>query len=125
MQRKIALSGIQPSGRVHIGNYFGMMKPCLELEKSLELYLFIANYHALTTVQDKKELAQNTFDLALDYMAAGLDAQKTHFYLQSDVPEVTELAWIFNTIVTVPYLMRAHAFKDSEAKAKEVNVGLF
>lgn len=122
---KKLVSGIQPTGRPHIGNYFGMMKQTIELQNDHECFVFIANFHALTQIQNAKELSDNTLEVALDYLAAGLDPKKTTFYLQSDVPEVTELAWMFNCITTVPYLMRAHAFKDAEVKRKEVNVGTF
>jgi len=123
--KKILLSGIKPTGRPHIGNYFGAMKQFVQLQKEYDTRIFVANYHALTTTQDKKELEQNTIDIVLDYLAVGLDPAKTSLFLQSDVPEVTELAWIFNCITTMPYLMRAHAFKDAEAKNKEINVGVF
>jgi len=123
--KKILLSGVKPTGRPHIGNYFGAMKQFVELQDEYKSYIFIANYHALTTVNDKKKLEENSMDIALDYLAIGLDPQKTTLFFQSDVPEVTELAWIFNCITTMPFLMRAHAFKDAEAKSKEVNVGLF
>jgi len=123
--KKILLSGIKPTGRPHIGNYFGAMKQFVQLQEEYDTRIFVANYHALTTTQDKKELEQNTIDIVLDYLAVGLDPAKTSLFLQSDVPEVTELAWIFNCITTMPYLMRAHAFKDAEAKNKEINVGVF
>ncbi|MDP3957968.1 MAG: tryptophan--tRNA ligase [bacterium] len=122
--KKILLSGIQPSGKLHIGNYFGALKQFVDLQESHECYIFIANYHALTTVTEARTLRTNTHEVAIDYLAAGLDPEKTTLYLQSDVPEVTELAWIFECITTVPYLERAHAFKDAEAKSKEINAGL-
>lgn len=124
---KILLSGVKPTGRPHIGNYFGAMKQFVDLQDDFEkVYIFIADYHALTT-ENKKDLNlnQNCFDLALDYLAIGLDPKKTILFRQSSVPQVTELNWIFSCLVTVPYLMRAHAFKDAEAKNKEVNVGTF
>lgn len=123
--KKILLSGVKPTGRPHIGNYFGAMKQFLDLQNEYESYVFIADYHALTTVQNGKELKQNTLDLILDYIAIGLDPEKVTLFKQSDVPQVTELAWLFNCVTTMPYLMRAHAFKDAEAKNKEINVGLF
>lgn len=125
MSQKILLSGVQPTGRPHIGNYFGAMKQFVDLQKDHNSYIFIADLHALTKVQNAKELAENTLDVAMDYLAIGLDPQKTTLYKQSDTPQVTELAWIFNCLTTMPYLMRAHAFKDAEAKNKEINVGLF
>ena len=123
--KKILLSGIQPSGKLHIGNYFGAIKQFVELEKSHECFIFIANYHALTTLGDKKTLVENTLEVAADYLALGLDPKVSALFMQSDVPEVTELAWIFETITTMPYLMRAHAWKDAHVKTKEINVGLF
>lgn len=125
MKEKILVSGVKPTGTVHLGNYFGAMKQFVDLQDAHTPLVFIANYHALTTVQDAKVLSRASLDVALDYLAIGIDPDKTTLFLQSDVPEVTELAWIFNNLVTMPYLMRAHAFKDKEAKSAEVNVGLF
>lgn len=125
MTKKILLSGVKSTGRPHIANYFGAMKQYVDLQDQYDSRVFIADLHSLTTIQNKEELSQNTLDLAIDYLAIGLDPKKVLIYKQSDLPEVTELAWIFNCITTVPYLMRAHAFKDAEAKSKEVNVGLF
>ncbi|MEK7195141.1 MAG: tryptophan--tRNA ligase, partial [Patescibacteria group bacterium] len=119
------LSGVKPTGRPHIGNYFGAMKQFVELQGKYECYIFIADLHALTTVQNKEELEENTAGVLLDYMAIGLDPEKVTLYKQSDVPQVTELAWIFNCLTTVPYLERAHAYKDAVANGKEPNVGLF
>ena len=123
--KKILLSGVKPTGRVHIGNYFGAMKQFVELQNEYESYVFIADYHAVTTVQNKEELSKGIIDVALDYLAIGLDPKKVVLFKQSDVPQVHELNWIFNCITTMPYLMRAHAYKDAEAKNKEINVGLF
>ncbi len=123
--RKILLSGVKPTGRVHIGNYFGAMKQFVELQNDHESYVFIADYHAVTTVQDKEKLSQGIIDVALDYLAIGLDPKKVVLFKQSDLPQVHELNWIFNCITTMPYLMRAHAYKDAEAKNKEINVGIF
>ncbi len=123
---KILLSGIKSTGRPHIGNYFGAMKQYLELqEKGYDCRIFIADLHSLTSVQNGEMLAEYTLDLAIDYLAIGLDPEKTVIFKQSDLPEVTLLGWIFNCITTMPYLMRAHAFKDAEAKSKEINVGVF
>jgi tryptophanyl-tRNA synthetase len=97
----------------------------VDLQDKYESRVFIADLHAITTIQDRKELEENTYDLILDYLAIGLDPKKITFYKQSDLPEVTELAWIFSCITTMPYLMRAHAFKDAEAKNKEINAGVF
>lgn len=123
--KKILLSGVKPTGRPHIGNYFGAMKQFVELQDEYEAHIFIADLHALTTVQNRVELEENTLGVLLDYMAIGLDPKKVTLYKQSDVPQVAELAWIFNCLTTMPYLMRAHAFKDAEAKNKEINVGVF
>jgi tryptophanyl-tRNA synthetase len=123
--RKILLSGVKPTGRVHIGNYFGAMKQFVEMQNDYESYVFIADYHAVTTVQNKEQMSQGIIDVALDYLAIGLDPKKVVLFKQSDVPQVHELNWIFNCITTMPYLMRAHAYKDAEAKNKEINVGLF
>jgi tryptophanyl-tRNA synthetase len=123
--REILLSGVKPTGRVHIGNYFGAMKQFVELQNDYESYVFIADYHAVTTVQDKEKLSQGIIDVALDYLAIGLDPKKVVLFKQSDLPQVHELNWIFNCITTMPYLMRAHAYKDAEVKNKEINVGIF
>lgn len=125
--KKVLLSGIKPTGRLHLGNYFGAIKQMVELSNSdnFDSYIFIANYHALTTVKNKEELLRDTFDIACAYLACGLDSKKVTLFRQSDIPEVHELTWIFNTVVSVPFLSRAHAFKDHEAKSKDVNVGLF
>ncbi|TAL49047.1 tryptophan--tRNA ligase [Patescibacteria group bacterium] len=123
--KKILLSGIQPSGRVHIGNYFGAMKQFVDLQDTYESYIIIVDLHALTSTQNPEELRQNIIDLAIDYLAVGLDPKKITLYKQSDVPQVTELAWIFECITTMPYLSRAHAFKDAQTQEKEVNVGTF
>jgi tryptophanyl-tRNA synthetase len=123
--KKILLSGVKPTGRPHIGNYFGAMKQFVEMQNDFESFVFIADLHALTTVQNKEKMQSGIFDLVLDYLAIGLDSEKVVLFKQSDVPQVTELTWIFNCIITMPYLMRAHAFKDAEAKNKEINVGLF
>ena len=127
MSKKILVSGVQATGTLHIGNYFGAVKQNIDLGNTddYESYVFIADYHALTTVKNKEELAKNTFDAACTYLALGLDPKKVALFKQSDVPSHTELCWIFNNVVTMPYLMRAHAYKDHEAKNKEVNVGLF
>lgn len=125
MPKKILLSGVKPTGRPHIGNYFGAMRQFVELQDKYESCIFIADYHALTTIQDSKELAQNSLDVAFDYLAIDLDPKKVTLFRQSDVPEVCELAWIFNCITTVPYLERAHAYKDAVVKGREVNVGTF
>ena len=119
------LSGIQPSGKLHIGNYFGMMRPALELAQKSEAFYFIADYHALTTVTDPKVLRENSLDIALDFLACGLDPAKTVFYRQSDVPQVTELTWIFANVTPVPMLENAHAYKDALAQGLTPNAGVF
>ncbi len=125
MQKKILLSGIKPTGRPHIGNYFGAIKQWVEMVEDHESYIFIADYHALNFIQNKDEMKSNIVDLMIDYMAAGLDPEKVVLFKQSDISEHTELSWIFDTITTMPYLMRAHAYKDAEAKDKEICVGTF
>src|ERR1700758_2323603 len=92
------LSGIQPSGALHLGNYFGMMKPALELQEQGEALYFIADYHSMTSLFDAGERRQNTLNVALDFLACGLDAKKTLLFKQSDVPEVTELTWLLTTV---------------------------
>lgn len=123
--KKILLSGIKPTGDVHIGNYFGAMKQFVDLQDKYENMIFIADYHAMTTVSNRAELMQGIVDVALDYLAIGLDPKKVILFKQSDVPQVAELTWMFNCLTTMPFLMRAHAYKDAEAKNKEINVGLF
>lgn len=119
------LSGIQPSGKLHIGNYFGMMKPALELQSQGETYLFIANYHALTSVKDPARLRADTHDVALDFLACGLDPSKTVFYRQSDVPQVTELMWLLSTVTPMGLLERCHSYKDKLAKGIPPSHALF
>ena len=119
------LSGIQPSGKLHLGNYFGMIKPALELQQRGEAFLFIANYHALTTVTDAAELRAATRDVALDFLACGLDPERTAFYLQSDVPEVQELAWLLSVVTPMGLLERCHSYKDKLARGIAANHGLF
>ncbi len=123
--KKILLSGVKPTGRLHIGNYFGAMKQFVDLQDKYDCYIFIADYHAMTTVQNGAELKQNIIDIALDYLAVGLDPKKVTLFKQSDVPQVAELTWMFDCLTTVPYLERAHAYKDAIAKHQEPNVGLF
>jgi len=119
------LSGIQPSGTLHLGNYFGMMKPALELQDRGEAYYFIANYHSMTSLFDPAERRQNTLDVALDFLACGLDPKRTVFFRQSDVPEVTELTWLLGTVTPMGLLERAHSYKDKVAKGISFNFGLF
>lgn len=121
------VSGIQSSGKLHIGNYFGAIKQNVELGNSgeYESYVFIADYHSMTTLTNAKDRMENTFDAACTYLACGLDPSKVVFFKQSDIPSHTELAWILNTVTPMPMLMLAHAFKDSEAKNKDINAGVF
>ncbi len=119
------LSGIQPSGKLHIGNYFGMMRPALDLQEKSDAFLFIADYHALTSVSDPAALRQGVLDVALDFLACGLDPDKTAFYRQSDVPEVNELAWYLSTLTPMGLLERCHSYKDKLAKGLPANHALF
>jgi len=119
------LTGIQPSGTPHIGNYFGAIRQAVELQKKGDPFLFIADYHALTTSPEPADLRANVFELALDFLACGLDVEKTVFFRQSDVPQVTELMWILNTLTSVGFLERAHSYKDKVAKGFIPNAGLF
>lgn len=127
MSKKILLSGVRPTGAPHIGNYFGAMKQFVDLQNinKYECYFMIANYHGLDFIQNADDMRTNTLNLALDYLALGLDPLTSVIFKQSDVSAHTELAWIFDSITTMPYLMRAHAFKDAEAKDKEISVGTF
>ncbi|MFA4975210.1 MAG: tryptophan--tRNA ligase [Candidatus Paceibacterota bacterium] len=125
MSKKILLSGVKPTGAPHIGNYFGAMKQFVDLQKDYDGYVFIADYHALNFIQNREEMQKNIIGVLLDYLAIGLDPEKLVIFKQSDISEHTELAWIFDTLTTMPYLMRAHAFKDAEAKNKEICVGTF
>ncbi len=119
------LSGIQPSGKLHLGNYFGMMKPALALQQQGDAFLFIADYHALTTVTDPQVLRQNVRDVALDFLACGLDTSKTVFYRQSDVPEVQELTWLLSIVTPMGLLERCHSFKDKTSKGIAASHALF
>jgi len=123
--KKRLISGVKPTGRPHLGNYFGAMKQFVDLQSEYDTFVFIADYHALNFIQDASEMRKLSRELVLDYMAIGLDQKKCTLFKQSDIQEHTELAWIFDTITTMPYLMRAHAYKDAEAKDKEISVGTF
>jgi len=124
-KRKRILSGVQPSGKLHLGNYFGAVKQHIALQDEGECFYFIANYHALTTLQDKKSLLELTRDVALDYLALGLDPARATFFRQSDVPEVTELAWILATVTNMGLLERAVSYKEKHDRGIEATVGLF
>lgn len=119
------LSGIQPSGKLHIGNYFAMMKPMIEYQKEHELFCFIVNYHALTSLQNGDELSSNTLSAAIDFLALGIDPDKCFFWVQSDVPEVLELSWILSCHTSLGLLERSHSYKDKIAKGLVPNAGLF
>jgi tryptophanyl-tRNA synthetase len=119
------LSGIQPSGVLHLGNYFGMMRPAIELQGKGEAFYFIADYHSMTSLFDADERRKNTLDVALDFLACGLDPNKSVFFKQSDVPEVTELSWLLTTLTPMGLLERAHSYKDKVAKGIAANHGLF
>ena len=119
------LSGIQPSGVLHIGNYFGMMRPAIELQKQGETFYFIADYHALTSLRDPKALRENSRQVAIDFLACGLDPEKSALFRQSDVPQTTELAWILSTVTPVSRLELAHSYKDKIARGMAANAGLF
>jgi tryptophanyl-tRNA synthetase len=119
------LSGIQPSGALHLGNYFGMMRPAIELQDQGEAFYFIANYHSMTSLTDPAERRKNSLDVALDFLACGLDPKKAVFFLQSDVPEVAELTWLLGTVAPMGLLERCHSYKDKVAKGISFNFGLF
>jgi tryptophanyl-tRNA synthetase len=119
------LSGIQPSGTLHLGNYFGMMRPAIELQAKGEAFYFIADYHSMTSLFNPAERRQNSLGVALDFLACGLDPQRSVFFRQSDVPEVTELSWILSTLTPMSLLEKSHSFKDKAAKGIPVNHGLF
>lgn len=123
--KKRLLSGIKPTGDIHIGNYFGAMRQFLDLQNEYESFIFIADYHALNQIQNPKEMAQYSLDIAKAYLAIGLDPKKVALFKQSDVPAVTELAWIFNCLTPIAELERAHAYKDAKAKNNPINMGLF
>ena len=127
MSQHILVSGIKPTGDLHIGNYFAAMKQFVDMSNSgsYESFVFLADYHALISTQDGARMRKLSFDLICAYLAAGLNPKKVTLYRQSKLSEHTELTWIFNTLVTMPWLERAHAYKDREAKGEEITVGLF
>jgi len=127
-EKKRLLSGVKPTGRPHIGNYFGAIKQFVDLQNEYESFVFVADYHALTTAHSQsnpEEIRASIKDVVRSYVAAGIDPEKTILFQQSSVTEHTELAWLFECLTTMPYLMRAHAFKDAEEKNKEISVGTF
>jgi tryptophanyl-tRNA synthetase len=119
------LSGIQPSGILHIGNYFGMIQPSVALQAEGECFYFVANYHALTSLQDPDALRKNSRRVALDFLACGLDPDRAALFLQTDVPQVTELTWILSTVTPKGLLERAHSYKDKVARGLPASAGLF
>ena len=119
------LSGIQPSGSLHIGNYFAMMKPMISYLERSELFVFIVNLHALTSITNPDEMRQNTLAAAADFLALGLEPEKCYFWVQSDVKEVTELTWILSNVTSMGLLERCHSYKDKIAKGIVPNHGLF
>jgi len=125
--KPVLVSGVKPTGDLHIGNYFGAMRQQVELVQSgkYKPFIFVADYHALNTMQDAEEMRRRTHELVMAYLAIGLDPKEVVFFKQSEVPACTELCWIFDAITTMPYLMRAHAYKDAETKSKEISVGTF
>ena len=123
--KKRVLSGIQPSGKLHIGNYFGMIKRMVEYQESSDLFLFIANLHSLTTLQDRERMKAMTLEAATDLLALGIAPEKCHFWVQSDVPEVAELTWILSCLTPMGLMERAHSYKDKIAKGIKPNLGLF
>ena len=123
--KKRLLTGIQSSGTLHIGNYFGALKPFVDMYQEYDSVLMVADYHALTSLKDPVQLRKNIYDVVKDYIACGVDSDKCILFRQSDNPDHTELAWILNCQVTVPFLMQAHSYKDKVAKGLEPNAGLF
>lgn len=122
---KTVLSGIQPSGKLHLGNYFGAMRQHIQMQEGYDAFYFMANYHTLTSLQNGEELRQNTIDVVLDYLALGLDPSKCTFFAQSDVPQVTELAWILGTLAPVSLMEKGVSYKDKVANGLAANIGLF
>lgn len=123
--QKRLISGVKPTGRPHIGNYFGAMKQFVDLQDEYETFVFLADLHALNFIQNKDEMKQLSYDLVLDYLGIGLDPAKITLFKQSSVPAHTQVTWIFDTLITVPFMMRAHAYKDAVAKDTEPSMGLF
>ncbi|MDR2340415.1 MAG: tryptophan--tRNA ligase, partial [Deltaproteobacteria bacterium] len=119
------LSGIQPSGKLHIGNYFGMMRSMIKWQDQSDLFCFIVNLHALTTVTDGPQLAKNTLSAAADFLALGLDPEKSHFWVQGDVKEHAELTWILHNFTSMGLLERSHSYKDKVARHQVAHHGLF
>jgi len=123
--KKRLLTGLQSSGDLHIGNYFGALKPFLDIYEEYDSFLMVADYHALTSVRDPQTMRQNIYSVVRDYLAVGVDPKKAVIFRQSDNQDHMELGWVFNCMVTVPFLMQGHAYKDKVAKGIEPNAGLF
>ena len=119
------LTGIQPSGALHVGNYFGAMKPAIELQEGGDAYIFIADYHSMTSVRNADDLRSNIREVAVDLLACGLDPEKAVFFRQSSVPEVNELAWILSTVCPLSLLEKCHSYKDKVAKGISASHALF
>lgn len=124
-EKKRILSGIQPSGRLHLGNYFGMMKRMIEYQDKEDLFCFLVNYHALTTISNGNKLRKETLSAAMDFLALGIDPEKSYFWVQSDIPEVTELTWILSNVTPLGLLERCHSYKDKVARGISPSHGLF
>ncbi|MEE2778888.1 MAG: tryptophan--tRNA ligase, partial [Myxococcota bacterium] len=122
--RPRTLSGIKSNQQPHWGNYFGMMRPAIEMSRSCEAFYFIADYHSLTTMRDAEALRLHTHEMAATWLACGLDPESSVLWRQSDVPEVMELAWLLGCVTGYGHLERAHAFKDARAKDREINFGV-
>jgi tryptophanyl-tRNA synthetase len=125
MNKPTLLTGLQSSGALHIGNYFGALKPFVDAYEEYDSFLMVADYHALTSLRDPQALRENVLNAARDYLAIGVDPEKAVIFRQSDVPAHAELAWVFDCLVSVPFLLQAHAYKDKVAKGLEANAGLF
>lgn len=125
IKKKRLLTGLQPSGDLHIGNYFGALKPFVDMYREYDSYLMIADYHALTSVRDPEQLRKNVINIVKDYLAVGVNPQNAIIFRQSDNQDHTELGWILNCMVTVPFLMQAHSYKAKVDKGLEPNAGLF
>lgn len=124
-EKKRLLTGLQSSGDLHIGNYYGALKPFVDMYEDYDSFLMVADYHALTSLRDPEAMRRNTTNVVKDYLAAGVDPKKCVIFRQSDNQDHMELAWVFNCLVTVPFLQQAHAYKDKVAKGLEANAGLF
>lgn len=122
---KTILSGITPSGKLHLGNYFGAIRQHIQMQEEGDAFYFIANYHSLTSITDGDEIRENSLDIALDYLALGLDPERCTFFAQSDVPQVAELAWILGTFCPVSLMEKGVAYKDKVAQGMSPNIGLF